>query len=204
MSTVCSVSWYDHHHTYFFTILEQNMLLRQKFIHVSCNTHCLLIFCRHWTCEFAFFFSIFKHTSPQLNVPWLHRNINERNRRNIQSFHMWNYCGFLYFNIPLLVCNKRLLTYLLIPWSRKLLENLTGSKLVNNSPAFLGNQKVHFLNNYNDEILISITVRPSETSYIEYTRMPSPNQHVTNLVVFQSGEFQVHLWKFWCWTSCTF
>ena len=91
------------------------------------------------------------------------------------------------------VINGYLLTYLLIPWSRKLLENLTGSKLVNNSPAFLGNQKVHFLNNYNDEILISITVRPSETSYIEYTRMPSLNQHVTNLVVFQSGEFQVHL-----------
>ena len=47
MSKVCLVSWYDHHHKYRFTVSEQNMLLRQKLMHVSCNDQCLLIFSRH-------------------------------------------------------------------------------------------------------------------------------------------------------------
>jgi len=37
MNNVCSVSWYGHHHTYRFTILEQNTLLHQKLIQVSWN-----------------------------------------------------------------------------------------------------------------------------------------------------------------------
>jgi len=90
-SNMCSVSWYGHHHTYRFTILEQNTLLYQKLIHVSWNDHCFLIFSRHWICEFAFFFSLFKQTSPQMQVSWLHRNINETKRCNTQSFHICNY-----------------------------------------------------------------------------------------------------------------
>ena len=37
-----------------------------------------------------------------------------------------------------------LMTYLLTPWSRVLLEKLIGSKLVNKFPAFLWNPKVHY------------------------------------------------------------
>jgi hypothetical protein len=48
--------------------------------------------------------------------------------------------------------------YLLIPWSRKLIEKLTGSKLFKKFPAYLGNPKVHFLNYCNHQIMISITV----------------------------------------------
>ena len=37
-----------------------------------------------------------------------------------------------------------LLTYLLAPWSRVLLEKLTGSQLVKKFPAFYGTQKIHY------------------------------------------------------------
>ena len=37
-----------------------------------------------------------------------------------------------------------LLTYLLTPWSRVLLEKLTGLQLVKKFPAFLCNPKVHY------------------------------------------------------------
>ena len=64
--------------------------------------------------------------------------------------------------------------YLLIPWSRNLLENLTGSKPVKKFLAFLGNPKLNFLKYCKHKIVISITFSSSETSYIEYTRMSSP------------------------------
>ena len=41
--------------------------------------------------------------------------------------------------------NHVLLTYLLTPWCRVLLEKLTGLQLVKKSPAFLWNTKVHYL-----------------------------------------------------------
>jgi len=36
------------------------------------------------------------------------------------------------------------LTYLLTPWSKVLLEKLTGSQLDKKFPAFYGNPKVHY------------------------------------------------------------
>jgi len=47
LSNVRSVSWYGHHNTYCFAMLELNTLLRRKHLHVSCNDHSLLIFSRH-------------------------------------------------------------------------------------------------------------------------------------------------------------
>ena len=38
----------------------------------------------------------------------------------------------------------QLLTYLLTPWCRVLLEKLTGLQLVNKFPAFLWNPKIHY------------------------------------------------------------
>jgi len=40
--------------------------------------------------------------------------------------------------------NTYLLTYLLTPWSRVLLEKLTGPQLVKKFPAFLWNSKFHY------------------------------------------------------------
>ena len=58
LSNVRSVSCYGHHHTYRFTILEQNTLLRQKPTHVSWNDQCLLIYSRQRTYDFALFSSL--------------------------------------------------------------------------------------------------------------------------------------------------
>jgi len=58
LSNVRSVSRYGHHHTYRFTVLEQNTLLRQKRVHVAWNDQRLLIFSRHRTCNFAIFSSL--------------------------------------------------------------------------------------------------------------------------------------------------
>ena len=55
MSNVRSVSRYGHHHTYRFTVLEQNTLLRQKRVYVAWDDQCLLIYSRHRTCDFALF-----------------------------------------------------------------------------------------------------------------------------------------------------
>jgi len=127
------------------------------------------------------FFPLFEHPSPQMHVPRLQGNIKKR-KEEISSRSKYPIIAFCVISTSHFSCVIN--GYLLIPWSRKLLETLIGSKLVKKFPAFLGNSKFHFLKYCRQDLVISILVSASETIYIEYSRMPSHfYQHVINVVV---------------------
>jgi len=143
LNNVRSVSWYGYHNTYRFAILGQNTLLRQKHLHVSCNDHSLLIFSRHWTCDFAFFPLSLNKFHPKCRFRDCRGILMKRNEE-ICSRPKYVIFAFALLQHSNLVCNKRLLTYLLSPWSRNIFEMLIVSKLVKKFPLFFRELEVSF------------------------------------------------------------
>ena len=73
--------------------------------------------------------------------------------------------------MPITNLSKYLLTYVLTPWSRVLLEKLTGFQLVKQSPAFYGNRK--FITAFTNVLYLSLSWArsiPSMTPHPAYWR----------------------------------